>query len=184
MKIHQDSRPRRSIRLKGYDYAGPGGYYFTIVTRGRECLFGQIVNEEIRSSELGRIVCEEWLNTADLRPYVQLHDDEFVVMPNHVHGIWIFDETVGARRRRASTTPRFGKPIAGFLPNIVRAFKAAVTYRAGRELGLAYIWQRNYGACPERSEGNTSSGTNPITNASPATLPSTLPNGKTMKKTP
>jgi REP element-mobilizing transposase RayT len=66
-------------------------------------------------------------------------------MPNHVHGIiWIFDETVGARRRRAPTTPRFGKPIAGSLPNIVRAFKAAVTYRAGRELGLAYIWQRNY----------------------------------------
>jgi hypothetical protein len=59
MKIHQDSRPRRSIRLKGYDYAGTGGYYVTIVTRGRECLFGQIVNEEMRLSELGRIVCEE-----------------------------------------------------------------------------------------------------------------------------
>jgi hypothetical protein len=48
MKIHQESRRRSSIRLTGYDYAGTGGYYVTIVSRGREYLFGQIVNEEMR----------------------------------------------------------------------------------------------------------------------------------------
>jgi REP element-mobilizing transposase RayT len=98
----------------------------------------------MRLNELGRIVQEEWFKTVALRPYVRLEEHEFVIMPNHIHGIiWISNDFVGARRHRAPT-PRFGKPIAGSLANIVRAFKAAVTYRAGRELDLANIWQRNY----------------------------------------
>ncbi len=141
----EEQRGRRSVRLKGYEYAATGGYFLTVVTRGRECPFGEIVNGEMRLSRLGEIVREEWFQTGVLRPYVRLEEHEFVVMPNHTHGIiWILgDAVVGARRRRAPT-PRFGKPIAGSLPNIVRSFKAAVTYRAGRELDLANIWQRNY----------------------------------------
>ena len=38
---------RRSIRLKGYDYTQPGGYFVTIVIWGRECLFGEIAVEEM-----------------------------------------------------------------------------------------------------------------------------------------
>jgi len=100
----------------------------------------------------GEIVREEWFKTAQIRPYVQLQDDEFVVMPSHVHGIiWIVendddaaatvgnddvvgDDDVGARRRRAPTqtvthVERFGAPVPGSIPTIVRAFKSAVTRR-------------------------------------------------------
>ena len=69
-------------------------------------------------------------------------------MPNHVHGIiWIAeDDVVGARRRRAPTAERFGAPIAGSLPTIVRSFKAITTRRINFERGTPGIpvWQRNY----------------------------------------
>lgn len=81
---------RRSIRLEGYDYSSEGGYFITIVTFRRECLFGAVINDEMCLNQYGQIVKDEWINTAKLRPKVELIEDEFVVMPNHVHGIiWL-----------------------------------------------------------------------------------------------
>jgi hypothetical protein len=54
---------RRSIRLKAYDYAQEGGYYVDICTHDRECLFGEVVNEQMRLNDIGKIVQEEWLRT-------------------------------------------------------------------------------------------------------------------------
>ena len=91
---------RRSIRLKDWDYAQPGAYFVTIVAYGRELLFGQVVGDEIRLSAFGEIVRDEWLASADIRREIRL--DEFVVMPNHLHGIvWIVadDDIVGATGR-------------------------------------------------------------------------------------
>jgi REP-associated tyrosine transposase len=98
-----------AIRLKGYDYTQSGAYYVTIVTYQRQHFFGEVVNGEMQLNAMGQIAHDEWFKTATLRPYVELHDDEFVVMPNHVHGIiWIHKNDggeiaaiVGARRRRA-----------------------------------------------------------------------------------
>jgi putative transposase len=126
---------RRSIRLPGWDYTGDGAYFVTIVTYQRETLFGAVVDGEMVLSEFGRVVAEEWERTAVVRPYVRL--DEFVVMPNHIHGILVITD-----ERRGE----FGKPIAGSLPTIVRSFKSAVTKRANELRGTPGdpIWQRNY----------------------------------------
>jgi REP element-mobilizing transposase RayT len=146
---------RRSIRLKGYDYTQVGAYFITICTHNRTCVFGEVVDGMMRLNEYGVIVREEWFRSAVLRPYLRLLPEEFVVMPNHVHGIiWIVDD-VGARRCRAPTlefrapTPtaeRFGKPVPGSIPTIVRAFKSAVTKRINDRCGTAGapVWQRNY----------------------------------------
>ena len=100
MAFDPQKHHRRSIRLKGYDYTQPGAYFITVVTHDRECLFGEIVDGEMRLNEFGEIVRAEWFQTAIVRPYVMLYPDEFVMMPNHVHGIlWIVD--VGATRRVA-----------------------------------------------------------------------------------
>jgi len=118
----------------------------TIVVHERECLFGEIINGEMRSAQFGKIACVEWFKTMELRPNVNLWDDEFVVMPNHIHGIiWIEDCSVGARRRRAPTE-QFGKPVAGSLPTIVRAYKSVVTYKINefRSTRGSTVWQRNY----------------------------------------
>ena len=147
-------RHRRSIRLKGFDYTQTGAYYITIVTFQRRRLFGEVVNGEMCLNELGQIAHAEWFKTAVLRPYVQLFEEEFVVMPNHVHGIiWIengdggdIPAIAGARRRRAPAVEAFGKPVSQSIPTIVRAYKSAVTYavNALQNQRGAVLWQRNY----------------------------------------
>ena len=88
---------RHSIRLLGYDYSQAGGYYVTIVTLRRECLFGNVAGGEMQVNELGEIVQEEWFRSARIRKEIHLFEDEFVVMPNHIHGIvWIDPDAVGA----------------------------------------------------------------------------------------
>lgn len=73
-----------SIRLPWWDYAGAGWYFVTICTQNRQCVLGEIVDGSVNLSPGGLIVEEEWRRTATVRPNVGL--DEFVVMPNHVHG--------------------------------------------------------------------------------------------------
>jgi len=82
--------------LKGYDYRQAGTYFVTLCTYNRECLFGEVVDGEMHLNELGQIVHEEWLRSADIRPEMVL--DAFVVMPNHLHGIIIITDApnVGA----------------------------------------------------------------------------------------
>lgn len=153
---------RRSIRLKGYDYTQPGAYFITLCTQNREHLFGAVVEGEMRLNAWGKIAREEWFTTARLRPYVRLDEREFVVMPNHVHGIiWIVDDDddgdnvggntiVGAQRRCAptvaTTTIQSINVAPGSLGAIVRAFKSAVTQRINAARGTpgAPVWQRNY----------------------------------------
>lgn len=138
---------RRSIRLKGYDYTQPGAYFITICTQDRAHLFGEVVDREMRLNDAGRIVREEWFKTAQLRPYVRLDENEFVVMPNHVHGIiWIVDD-VGATRRVAPTTDAAPHgPKSGSIGAIIGQFKSAATKSINALRGIpgAPGWQRNY----------------------------------------
>jgi len=87
---------RRSIRLKGYDYTQPGAYFVTIVTHDRACLFGDIVDGQMRLNEGGRVAQRCWLDIPS--HFAHVASDAFVVMPNHVHGIlWIVESpNVGA----------------------------------------------------------------------------------------
>ena len=72
---------RRSVRLKGYDYARDGAYFVTICTQGREHVFGTVVKGEMRPNECGREVARCWTWLAEQYPYVYL--DEWIVMPDH-----------------------------------------------------------------------------------------------------
>ena len=56
MNYNVEQRRRRSIRLRGYDYAQPGGYFVTICTQGRACLFGEVVDGEMRLNYAGEMV--------------------------------------------------------------------------------------------------------------------------------
>jgi len=137
-----DLKNRRSIRLKKYDYSLTGAYFVTICTQNKECIFGEVLNDETKLSKEGHIIKEEWLKIAILRPYVGL--DQFVVMPNHFHGIlWIQRDEQGTARC-APTVQQFGKGVSGSLPAIIRAFKSAVTNRINvlRNTRGAPVWQR------------------------------------------
>ncbi len=145
-------RRRKSIRLKEYDYTQPGAYFVTICTYRRAHLFGQVVDGEMRLNAFGKIVWEEWFRTAQVRPYVELFENEFVVMPNHIHGIiWIVEHDVGATRRVAPTSRRVAPqpprgPVPQSLGAIIAQFKSVVTKRINTLRGTpgAPVWQRNY----------------------------------------
>ena len=149
MPYDPEKHHRRSIRLKGYDYTRAGAYFITIVTQNRACLFGAVVEGRMRLNPLGQIVQECWLAIPDHFPHALL--DEFVIMPNHLHGIIVLQEmenSVGARHA-APREPRleeFGKPVAGSIPTIVRSFKSAATKHINEYRGTpgAPVWQRNY----------------------------------------
>ena len=135
-KIHH----RKSIRLKGYDYSQAGYYFVTAAALNMQCIFGEIIGDEMRLSRFGEVVKEEWLRSAEKRREIEL--DQFVVMPNHIHGIIIIKRAQHAVPVRES----FGRPAAGSLPTIMRAFKAATAKTINELRGTPgkAVWHRNY----------------------------------------
>ena len=101
-------------------------------------------------SPFGLVVETEWLQTAVVRPNVEL--DEFVIMPNHVHGIIVLTNTVGATRRVAPTTRRNAPtnlpngPTSGSIGAIIGQFKSIVTkgINAIRDASGTPVWQRDF----------------------------------------
>ena len=138
-----DSSPRRrNLRLAEFDYSQPGAYFVTIVTQDRKLLFGEVLDGEMILNETGRMVTELWLAIPDHFSNVEL--GEFVVMPNHIHGI-ISITNVGATH--ASPLPIISNgPGSGSLGAIVGSFKSATSKRI-HELTKSHdhrLWQRNY----------------------------------------
>ena len=95
-----------SARKQDWDYSSDGGYFITICTRNRNDFFGKIVNGEMRLSAIGEIARDELLKTPQIRKNILL--DEWIVMPNHIHSIFIINnyknsnaivETTGHPRR-------------------------------------------------------------------------------------
>jgi REP element-mobilizing transposase RayT len=159
MKHDADKHDRRSIRLPGYDYAQVGGYFVRIVTKDRICLFGEIVDGELRMNGDGRIVQAAWDELPEHYPGVEC--DVFMVMPNHVHGIIVLADDgggvndVGAGFKPARgvavgpTSVRWGlkpAPTRIALSEIIRGFKTFSARRVNelRETLGVPIWQRNY----------------------------------------
>jgi REP element-mobilizing transposase RayT len=79
-------------RLRGYNYNADGCYYITICTKSRIHYFGEIMNNEMQLSEIGKIATMEWFKTPSLRLDMNLELDKFIVMPNHIHGIVMIGE--------------------------------------------------------------------------------------------
>jgi REP element-mobilizing transposase RayT len=123
---------RRSLRLRGYDYARAGAYYITICTAARLQVFGQVLDGLMHLSHEGVVVEQEWLRTPLLRPNIEL--DAFIVMPNHIHMVVVI-----VRSAPSSSVPGALRSPSQTLGAIIRGFKSAVT----KQLGWP-VWQRNY----------------------------------------
>ena len=85
-----------SARLKGWDYRNPGAYFITICTHKRQHFFGECDGKTMKLSTAGAIVQGFWFEIPKHFKHVQL--GEFVVMPNHVHGVLILTEMGGGGR--------------------------------------------------------------------------------------
>ena len=135
----------KSIRFKDWDYSSNGAYYITICTKNRECLFGKIVHGKIILNDIGEIIKQCWYDLSN--HYGNCTLDEFVIMPDHFHGIVIIDNDhnhpiVEAGLKPASTNnnaKRHG------LFEIVRGFKTFSSRKINKIQNLFYFqWQRDY----------------------------------------
>ena len=129
MPFDSNRHHRRSIRLRGYDYASCGAYFVTLVTHKRELLFDDPV--------LHRVAETFWERIPRHAPHVSL--DEWIVMPNHVHGILVIETSV-------NSDPSSSGPAAGSLGAVVGNFKSVTARRINRirKTPGAPVWQRNY----------------------------------------
>lgn len=136
---------RRSIRLTDYNYSREGLYFVTICCQDKICLFGKIEDGETLLNEAGEMAKQCWLDIPNHYPHVILH--EFVIMPNHIHGILEIVDHVGAK----NLSPEFKSP-AKTIGSVIRGFKIGVTkwYNQNKRannyspLQSKNIWQRNY----------------------------------------
>lgn len=128
-------RNRQSIRLDHYDYSTPGAYFFTVVVSGRTCLFGSVKNAAVQLTPGGEMIWDVWRGLPERFPGLVL--DEFVAMPDHVHGI-VYLETALLEKRYSFV-------------DVMQAFKSISTsrYIKGVRSGAwppfyVRLWQRNY----------------------------------------
>lgn len=142
---------RQSVRLKGYDYSLPGVYFVTIDTKNYESYFGEVEKGKVKLSEMGKIANQFWRKIPAHYPSVQL--DEFIVMPNHLHGVLLLDldfdpdtHAVWAQNfapiRAREHYNKFG-PQPMNLASIIRGFKMAVRKYAVMH-NLEFFWHRGF----------------------------------------
>ncbi|OGJ53845.1 hypothetical protein A2880_02985 [Candidatus Peribacteria bacterium RIFCSPHIGHO2_01_FULL_49_38] len=158
---------RQSVRMKDFDYAMDVRWFVTVCTHERRCTLGEIAEgeemPEVKLSEVGKIVEECWLEIPDHFSNVML--DEFVIMPNHIHGLLEIIDTSHISDTPDDNNPATnGRGVACYAPTgseerfsaisskpqslgtIIRSFKSAVTKRINELHGKSDepFWQRNF----------------------------------------
>jgi putative transposase len=142
MTYDPEEHHRRSIRLQHYDYSTAGAYFITICTHKLQCILGHVADGEMKLNEYGIIAENEWIRTATLRSNLML--EQYVIMPNHLHGIIIIMQDLKGVSQYAPTK-EFRSP-EKTIGAIIRGFKSATTKQINKMRLTPGIpaWQRNY----------------------------------------
>jgi putative transposase len=129
-----------STRLKSWDYRWAAAYYVTLCTRLRICWLGEIVKGEALLSPLGQVVAEEWRKIPRARPWVIL--DEWIIMPDHIHGILIFQNNLPKDEPAPTAVPHL---LAQSLGAVIGQSKAGSTKRIWWNMKQTrFAWQARY----------------------------------------
>ena len=141
--LDQHLARRKATRLGRADYSSPGGYYITICTHLKACIFGCVMNEQMHVNELGEIANDVWHQIP--RHFPTAETDAWIVMPNHVHGIvrikaaqqapWEWSPT---QNRSMRTKGSLGAIMAGYKSEVTRRIRRVRHFRNRP------VWQRNY----------------------------------------
>ena len=154
-------KSKKSFRKKNWNYRTSGNYFITICTRNKIPYFGENKNGNIILSEIGKIAQDYWLQIPKHFPKISL--GEFIVMPNHIHGILMvnneffpnyngYKKTELTRILENSTesgTKYNGQYFSEISPKknsviiAIRSYKSAVS-RQAHLLGYEFKWQINY----------------------------------------
>ena len=151
MTIDAGIHRRKSIRLQEYDYPQAGGYFLTICTQERQCLFGRIADENMILNDAGKMVAKWYHELQNKFPDIKC--DDSAVMPNHFHGVIM---NVGADlcvcpEHDTDFDASQGEHIGSPLPQVVQWFKTMTTNEYIRGVKkhdwppfAGKLWQRNY----------------------------------------
>lgn len=133
---------RRTIRMPKWDYAASGCYFITICTWRHRWTLASVRRKQMHLTELGRIVDETW--NALPRHFRGVTLDEFVVMPNHIHGIVTIENSRPIFARIAGVETRMHTP-SGSLGAVIRSFKGNATRLIRKRFPeIGEVWKRNY----------------------------------------
>jgi putative transposase len=135
----------KTARRAGYDYSQDGYYFVTICTKNRKMFFGDVMFGKIKLSQIGLTADKFWQEITAHFPFVKL--DEFIVMPNHVHGIIIIDKKLlNVETQNLASLPeyknKFG-PQSKNLASVIRGFKVGVTKYANINK-IDFAWQARF----------------------------------------
>lgn len=129
-----------SARLANWDYGSNGLYFATICTKNRNHYFGNIVETQysasLQASEIGKIAQENWMQIPQHFPFIEL--DEYIVMPNHVHGILFINKP----DKNDWVNNQFGVQSQN-LGSVIRGYKASVK-KYGTMNQIEFAWQERY----------------------------------------
>ncbi len=130
-----------SARLANWDYGSDGLYFVTICTQNHECYFGHITVKtqniaSLQETEIGKIAYQNWIQIPQHFPFIEL--DEFILMPNHIHGILNINNP-----SKKDWLPNQFEPQSKNIPSVIRGFKASVKKYATIN-NLEFSWQPRY----------------------------------------
>lgn len=136
-------RQRKPTRMPRYDYSSSGCYFVTIVTKNKENYLGKIATNKVELTNIGEIAKSCWLQIPKHFSGIRL--DEFVIMPNHIHGIIVILNKTGD----ANSSSRFSSEITDRskmdLSKIIQAFKSSVTRKINQDPTDDYFaWQKSF----------------------------------------
>ncbi len=154
MNYNPNIHHRRSIRLKGYDYAQAGIYFLTLCAQNQVHLFGKIHNGKMELNTFGKIAQQEWIKTIEIRKNIALA--EFIIMPNHIHGIIEIKYSKG----NTENIGKFKSPTQT-IGAIIRGYKGSTTKRIKILIGeikkTEELFQRSGESAPTSSTGGLQS---------------------------
>ena len=144
MALYQGKYRIDSIRLKNHDYGSDGYYFITICTRNREFFFGDVIAGEMRLSAIGEIAQKFWQEIPEHSTYAYL--DQYVIMPNHVHGIIVISHPPAKQSeiKSFSQKNKFGPLPSSSIPIIINTYKAAVTRWCNKNDQSNFYWQPRF----------------------------------------
>ena len=139
--IEVNMKKRRSNRLLNFDYSASRSYFITICTHKMNCIFGDIISEKMLLNECGEIAKKYWSDIPE--HFHRIEMDEFIIMPNHIHGIINIIDDVGSRHSELDFN-KYQKIISGSIGSIIRSYKSAVTKWVHQNTSTQNVWLRNY----------------------------------------
>ena len=137
-------KKRKLNRLQGYDYSRDGYYFVTVCTYNRFEWFGKIENKEMQSNKYAGVIWACWHDLPNHYQNVRL--DEFVVMPNHIHGIIIIDNVGNGFKPFPTIGRSVNAPKNHGLSEIMRGFKT-FSSRKINEMTIndgKFRWQKSF----------------------------------------